>query len=160
MHNTDLWSKKGVKFSILVTERWARSWSRCTKLFFIWLKVCIVLVFSVLAFSILAKCAVSYLPFPYLRFLVLAFSAPPVNWIHLTGQVDKSLSRSCQIFSEFNTPKITKIGQYLTELFKKIKRWTFLGTGYTDVLELTVHKRVTTRKRNFKFADDAYVVVP
>ena len=48
---------------------------------FIWLKVCIILAFSVLAFSvhafsILAKCAVSYLPFTYLRFPVLAFSAP------------------------------------------------------------------------------------
>ena len=41
---------------------------------FIWLKVCIVL-----AFSVLAKCAVSYLRFPYLRFPVLAFSAPPTT---------------------------------------------------------------------------------
>jgi len=56
MHHTNLWS---------------------TKLFFIWLKVCIVLAFSVHAFSILAKCSVSYLPFPYFRFPVLAFFAPP-----------------------------------------------------------------------------------
>jgi len=57
-------------------------WSRLPNFFFMWLKVCIVLAFSVLAFSvhafsILAKCAVSYLPFPYLHFPVLAFSAPP-----------------------------------------------------------------------------------
>jgi len=53
-----------------------------------------------------------------------------VNWLHPTGEVDKSVSCSCQLFSGFNVPKLIKIGQFLTELFKKIKRWTFfLGGG-------------------------------
>ena len=59
MHHTNLWN---------------------AKLFFIWLKVCIVLAFSVLAFSTHAD---SYLRFPYLRFPVLAFLAPPF-WRHHT----------------------------------------------------------------------------
>ena len=31
------------------------------------------------------------------------------------------------MFSGFKIPKIIKIGYFLTELFKKRKRWTFLG---------------------------------
>jgi len=30
--------------------------------------------------------------------------------LHLTGEVDKSVRFSCQIFSGFNTPEIIKIG--------------------------------------------------
>jgi len=47
------------------------------------------------------------------------FGFPKVQWLHLTDEVDKSVRCSCQIFSGFNTPKIIKIGQFLTELFKK-----------------------------------------
>jgi len=43
------------------------------------------------------------------------FGFPKVKWLHLTGEVDKSLRCLCQIFSGFNVPKI-------------IKRWTFFGT--------------------------------
>jgi len=42
------------------------------------------------------------------------FGFPKVKWLHLTGEVDKSVSCSCQIFSEFNVPKFIKIGQFLT----------------------------------------------
>jgi len=45
---------------------------------------------------------------------------PKVKWLHLAGEVDKSVRFSCQIFSEFNVPKIIKIGYFLTELFKKL----------------------------------------
>ena len=45
------------------------------------------------------------------------FGFPKVKWLHLTGEVDKSVRCLCQIFSGFNIPKI-------------IKRWTFFGTGY------------------------------
>ena len=38
------------------------------------------------------------------------------------GQICKV---SCQIFSGFNTPKIIKIGYFLTELFEKIKGGCF-----------------------------------
>jgi len=55
------------------------------------------------------------------------FGFPKVKWLHLTGEVDKSVTYSCQILSGFNVPKIIKIGQFLTELFKKLKRWTFGG---------------------------------
>jgi len=33
---------------------------------------------------------------------------PKVKWLHLTGEVDKSVRFACQIFSEFNIPKIKK----------------------------------------------------
>jgi len=46
------------------------------------------------------------------------FRFPKVKWLHLTGEVDKSV-RFCHIFSGFNVPKITKIDPFLTELFKK-----------------------------------------
>jgi len=42
-------------------------------------------------------------------------------------EVDRSVRFLCQIFSGFNIPKIIKIGQFLTELFKKQKRGHFLG---------------------------------
>ena len=45
---------------------------------------------------------------------------PKVKWLHLAGEVDKSVRFSCQIFSGFNVPKIIKIGYFLTELFKKL----------------------------------------
>jgi len=50
-----------------------------------------------------------------------------VQWLHVTGEADKSVSCSCEIFSGLYVPKIIKIGQFLTELLKKIKRWTFFG---------------------------------
>jgi len=59
----------------------------------------------------------------------MTFGFPKVKWLHMTGEVDKSVRCSCQSFSGFNKPKINKIGQFLTELFKKIKSWTFLEHG-------------------------------
>jgi len=54
------------------------------------------------------------------------FRFPKVKWLHLIGEVDKSVSCSRQIFSGFDVPKILKIGQFLTELLKKLqKRLTF-----------------------------------
>ena len=55
------------------------------------------------------------------------FGFPKVKWLHLRGEVDKSVKCSCQVFLGFNIPKIIKMGQFLTELFKKIKRWTYFG---------------------------------
>jgi len=43
----------------------------------------------------------------------------------LGGQICKV---SCQILSLFNITNISEIVQFLAELFKKIKRWTFFGT--------------------------------
>ena len=37
------------------------------------------------------------------------FGFPKAKWLHLTGKVDKSVRFSCQIFSEFILPKISKI---------------------------------------------------
>jgi len=45
--------------------------------------------------------------------------------LHLTGGVYKSVRFSCEIFSGFNVPNIIKLGFLLTELFKRIKKWTF-----------------------------------
>ena len=56
------------------------------------------------------------------------FGFPKVKWLHLTGDVDKSVRFLCQIFSGFNMPTITKLSKFLTELFKKNKRWAFFGT--------------------------------
>ena len=49
------------------------------------------------------------------------FGFPKVKWLHLRGEVDKSVKCSCQVFLGFNIPKIIKMGQFLTELFKKNK---------------------------------------
>jgi len=38
------------------------------------------------------------------------FGFPKVKWLHLAGEVDKSVIFSCQIFSGFNMPRIIKIG--------------------------------------------------
>jgi len=38
------------------------------------------------------------------------FAFPRVKWLHLTGDVDKSVKCSCHIFSGFNIPKIIKTG--------------------------------------------------
>jgi len=38
------------------------------------------------------------------------FGLPKVKWLHLTGEVDKFVRCSSQIFSEFKMPKIIKIG--------------------------------------------------
>jgi len=35
------------------------------------------------------------------------FGFPKVKWLHLTGEMDKSVRFSCQIFSGFHVPKIT-----------------------------------------------------
>ena len=37
------------------------------------------------------------------------FGFPKVKWLHLIGEVDKSVRHSCQIFSEFNIPKSFKL---------------------------------------------------
>jgi len=55
------------------------------------------------------------------------FWFPKVKWLQYTGKVGKYTSYQCQIFSGFNTPKIIKIGLFLTELFKKLKGGRFLG---------------------------------
>jgi len=49
----------------------------------------------------------------------MTFLDPKVKWLNFTGEEEKSARLSCQIFSGFNMPKIIKIGQFLTELFKK-----------------------------------------
>jgi len=49
----------------------------------------------------------------------MTFGFPKVKWLHLTGEMDKSVRFSCQMFSGLNTPKIIKIGQFLRKLFKK-----------------------------------------
>jgi len=57
------------------------------------------------------------------------FGFPKVKWLHLTGEVDKSVRCSCQILSGFNIPKIIKIGQFLTVIQKNKKVGVFHDTG-------------------------------
>jgi len=40
------------------------------------------------------------------------FELPKVKWLHLTGDVDKSVSCLCQIFSGFHLPKSIEIGLF------------------------------------------------
>jgi len=40
------------------------------------------------------------------------FGFSKVKWLHLTGEVDKAVRFSCQIFSGFDMPKIIKIGYF------------------------------------------------
>jgi len=58
---------------------------------------------------------------------VLGF--PKVKWLQLTREVGKSISCWCKIFSEFNIPKSLKSVNFLTDLFKKIKRVQLLRHG-------------------------------
>jgi len=53
-----------------------------------------------------------------------------VQWLHVTGEADKSVSCSCEIFSGLYVPKIIKIGQFLTVLLKKSNGGRFLGTRW------------------------------
>jgi len=46
----------------------------------------------------------------------------------LTGEVNKSVRFSCQIFSVFNVPKIIKNRLIFDRVIQKTKRWTFFGT--------------------------------
>jgi len=57
----------------------------------------------------------------------MTYSDFQVKWLHLTGDVNKSVRCSCQILSGFNITKIIKIVQFFTELFKKIKGDVFWG---------------------------------
>ena len=58
----------------------------------------------------------------------MTFGFPRVKWLHLTGEVGKSVRCSCQIFSGFNIPKIIKIGYFLTGFYSKNKNVDVLGT--------------------------------
>jgi len=42
--------------------------------------------------------------------LMLSVAFPKVKWLHVTGEVGKSVTCSCRIFSGLNVPKIMKIG--------------------------------------------------
>jgi len=71
---------------------------------------------------------------------------PKVKWLHLTGEVDKSVRFSYQIFSGFNMPKIVKIVKFLIELFKKNKRWTFFGTR--GVVSMSLLRKILNARQN------------
>jgi len=56
------------------------------------------------------------------------FGFPKVKWLHVTGEVYKSVKFSCQIFAGFNMPKIIKIGQFLrVRLIQEIKGGRFFS---------------------------------
>jgi len=59
------------------------------------------------------------------------FGFPKVQWLQYTGKVGKCTSYWCEVFSGFNTSKIIKIGQFLTELFEKLKGGRVFGTQCT-----------------------------
>jgi len=59
---------------------------------------------------------------------------PEVKWLHLTGEVYKSVRYSRQLFSRFTIPKIIKVG--FNRVIQKIKSWTFFsGTHYCVVAD-------------------------
>ena len=49
-----------------------------------------------------------------------------LQWLHLTGEVDKSVRCSCKIISGFNIPK----NRFIFDS-SELKRWTFSGTQCT-----------------------------
>ena len=62
------------------------------------------------------------------------FGLNKVKWLHLIGAVNKCVRFLCQIFSGFKIPKIIKTGQFLTELFRKLKGGRFGGTHQSAIL--------------------------
>jgi len=54
----------------------------------------------------------------------MTFGFPKVQWLHLTGEVDKYVRFECQI-SGFNVPKTIKIGKFWAKVYKKIKGESF-----------------------------------
>jgi len=60
---------------------------------------------------------------------------PKIKWLHVTGEVDKSVRFSCQIFSRVNMPKIIKIGQFLTNYsnYKKVDSVCTLTTWHFPI---------------------------
>jgi len=74
------------------------------------------------------------------------FEFHKVKWLHLTNEVDKSVRYSCQFVSGFNCPKVIKIGSLLTELFKKIKRWTFWAQCSVSLNDLTFRPDLLVKK--------------
>ena len=59
-----------------------------------------------------------------------------VKWLYLTGEVDKSVSFSCQIFSGFNIPKSLK-----SVNFFKIKGERFGGHRWCKISSRRVDRR-------------------
>ena len=55
------------------------------------------------------------------------FGFPKVKWLHLTGEVDKSVKCSYQIFSGFYIPKIIRVGYFFDRVIQKIKVDVFGG---------------------------------
>jgi len=49
----------------------------------------------------------------------MTFGFPKVKCEQYTGTVGKCTSYWCQIFSGFNTPKIIKVGLFMTKLLQK-----------------------------------------
>ena len=48
----------------------------------------------------------------------MTFGFPKVQWLRLTGEVDKYVRFECQI-SGFNVPKTIKIGKFWAKVYKK-----------------------------------------
>ena len=59
------------------------------------------------------------------------YGFPKVKWLHLSGEVNKSVICSYQIFSGFNVPNIYLNRLIFDRVIQKIKRWTFFGTQCT-----------------------------
>ena len=65
------------------------------------------------------------------------FGFPKVKWLHLTGEMDKSVRFLCQIFLGFNMPKIIKIDSFL-RVNQKIKGGRFWYTVYIHCVAVEV----------------------
>jgi len=63
----------------------------------------------------------------------MTFGFPKIKWLHLTGEVNKSVTCSCKIFSGFNTPKIIKKNRLIFDrVIQKIKGGRFGTQGRTS----------------------------
>ena len=70
---------------------------------------------------------------------VTFFGFLKVKWLHLTGELDKSVRFSCQIFSEFNIPKSVNFWQS----YSNNEKVDVLGTRCTVYSNAAVHNEVS-----------------
>jgi len=69
------------------------------------------------------------------------FGFPKAKWLHLTGEVDKSVRFSCHIFSGFITPKIAKNRLIFDRVIRKIKGGRFWDTTNHSAIEPPIEHR-------------------
>jgi len=66
------------------------------------------------------------------------FGFPKVKWLHLTGEVDRSVRSSCQIFSWLTYENYSNRSTF-ERFIQKIKKWVFFEGGGHSVVSDAMH---------------------